>query len=143
VIVFNTAARHVVLNPRDSVMTNTQKLASMLGGGTAISSGFDLLNQENASGNTVVVVSDNQSWVDTAKGATATMKAWELFRQRNSQAGMVCIDLQPYATVQATPRADILHVSGFSDSVFDLLSSFAAGQMGSGFWESEVERITL
>jgi 60 kDa SS-A/Ro ribonucleoprotein len=143
VIVFNTAARHVVLNPRDSVVSNTQKLAGMLGGGTAISSGFDLLNQENASGVTVIVVSDNQSWVDTGKGATATMKAWEQFRQRNSQARMACIDLQPYATVQAAPRADILHVGGFSDAVFDLLANFAAGQMGSGFWESEVERITL
>ncbi|MDD5470321.1 MAG: hypothetical protein PHP05_00175 [Sideroxydans sp.] len=143
VVVFNTIARHVALNPRDSVVSNTQKLASMLGGGTAISSGFDLLNQEGAAGDTVIVVSDNESWADTSKGATATMRAWELFRLRNPKARMVCIDLQPYATVQAAPRADILHVGGFSDAVFDLLASFAAGQMGSGFWESEVEQITL
>lgn len=143
VIVFNTVARLVALNPRDSVVGNTQKLCALLGGGTAISSGFDLLNQEGAVGDTVIVVSDNQSWADTSKGATATMKAWELFRQRNPQARMVCMDLQPYGSVQATPRADILHVGGFSDAVFDLLASFAAGQMASGFWESAVERITL
>lgn len=143
VIVFNTAARLVALNPRDSVLTNTQKLGALLGGGTAISSGFDLLNQERAAGDTLIVVSDNQSWADTSQGATATMKAWELFRQRNPKARMVCIDLQPYASVQAAPRADILHVGGFSDAVFDLLASFASGQMASRFWESEVERITL
>lgn len=143
VVVFNTVAHHVALNPRDSVVSNTQRLASMLGGGTAISSGFDLLNQDGASGDTVVVVSDNQSWHDTSTGATATMKAWELFQRRNPKARMVCIDLQPYATVQSAPRADILHVGGFSDAVFDVLASFVAGQMGSGFWESEVEQITL
>lgn len=143
VIVFNTMARLVALNPRDSVMGNTQKLCALLGGGTAISSGFDLLNQEGAVGDTVIVVSDNQSWTDTSKGATATMKAWEVFRRRNPQARMVCIDLQPYGSVQAAPRADILHVGGFSDAVFDLLASFAAGQMASGFWEHAVERITL
>ena len=53
------------------------------------------------------------------------------------------MDLQPYGSVQATPRADILHVGGFSDAVFDLLASFAAGQMASGLWEGTVERITL
>ena len=143
VIAFNTTASHVKLNPRDSVVSNTQKLSSMLGGGTAICSGLDLLNRENATGDTVIVVSDNQSWADTRKGATATMHGWELFRRRNPNARMVCIDLQPYPSVQTTPRADILHVGGFSDAVFDLLSSFAAGQMGSGFWESEVEQITL
>ncbi len=142
-IVFNTVASHVVLNPRDSVVGNTQKLSAMLGGGTAISSGFELLNLEGATGDTVIVVSDNQSWADTSEGATATMRAWELFRQRNPKARMVCIDLQPYATVQAAPRADILYVGGFSDAVFDVLASFSAGQMGSGFWESEVEQITL
>lgn len=143
VIVFNTVARLVALNPRDSVVSNTQKLCALLGGGTAISSGFDLLNQEGAVGDTVIVVSDNQSWADTSKGATATMKAWELFRQCNPQARMVCMDLQPYGSVQAAPRADILHVGGFSDAVFDLLASFAAGQMASGLWEGAVERITL
>lgn len=143
VIVFNTIARLVALNPRDGVMRNTQKLSALLGGGTAISSGFDLLNQEGAVGDTVIVVSDNQSWADTRQGATATMKAWELFRQRNPQARMVCMDLQPCGSVQAAPRADILHVGGFSDAVFDLLASFAAGQMASGFWEHAVERITL
>ncbi len=143
VIVFNTVARLVALNPRDSVVGNTQKLCALLGGGTAISSGFDLLNQEGAVGDTVIVVSDNQSWADTSKGATATMKAWGLFRQRNPQARMVCIDLQPYGSVQAAPRADILHVGGFSDAVFDLLASFAAGQMASGLWKGAVERIRL
>lgn len=141
-VLFNTAARQVRLNPRDSVMTNAKTLAGMLGGGTAISSGFDLLNREQADGDTVIVVSDNQSWADTRGGATATMRSWQALRQRNPQARMVCIDLQPYGSVQAASRADILHVGGFSDAVFDLLASFAKGKSVLEYWERDVESIT-
>jgi 60 kDa SS-A/Ro ribonucleoprotein len=143
VVAFSTDARQVVLNPRDSVVSNTEKMATLLGGGTAISSAFELLNREQAAGHTVILVSDNQSWADTTSGATATMKAWEAFRVRNPQARLACIDLQPYGSVQAAPREDVLHVGGFSDAVFDLLASFAAGQMGSEFWEKEIEATAL
>jgi 60 kDa SS-A/Ro ribonucleoprotein len=143
VVAFSTDARQVVLNPRDSVVSNTEKMATLLGGGTAISSAFELLNREQAAGDTVILVSDNQSWADTTSGATATMKAWEAFRVRNPQARLACIDLQPYGSVQAAPREDVLHVGGFSDAVFDLLASFAAGQMGSEFWEKEIEATAL
>ena len=143
VIAFDTEAIRLDLNPRDSLVTNTGKIAAKLGGGTAISSAFALLNREKAKGDTVILVSDNQSWVDTCQGATATMQGWEAFRQRNPKARLACMDLQPYGTVQTVPRADILHVGGFADSVFDLLASFAAGQMGSGFWVKEIEEVML
>ena len=143
VVAFNTEAHQVELNPRDSVVSNTGKMATLLGGGTAISSALELLNREHAAGDTLILVSDNQSWGDTTHGATATMKAWETFRGRNPQARLACIDLQPYGTVQVAPRSNVLHVGGFSDAVFDLLASFAAGQMESGFWEKEIEAISL
>jgi 60 kDa SS-A/Ro ribonucleoprotein len=54
------------LNPRDSVMTNAQKLAAVGGGGTSCSAPLALLNRRKAEGDLVVYVSDNQSWVDAA-----------------------------------------------------------------------------
>ena len=38
---------------------------------------------------------------------------------------LVCIDLQPYQTVQACERADIMNIGGFSDSVY-VISAFLA-----------------
>ncbi|THF61661.1 TROVE domain-containing protein [Pseudothauera rhizosphaerae] len=143
VIAFDTAARMLDLNPRDSVATNTGRTAAQLGGGTAVSSAFALLNREAAQGDTVILVSDNQSWADTGRGPTETMRQWEAFRQRNRDARLACIDLQPYGTVQAAPRDDVLHVGGFSDAVFDLLASFAAGQMGADFWIKEIDEVKL
>ena len=143
VITFDTEARALELNPRDSLVTNTGKIAGLVGGGTAVSSALALLNSTASACDTVVLVSDNQSWVDTATGATAAMREWEVLRQRNRTARLACIDLQPYGTVQVAPREDVLHVGGFSDAVFDLLASFASGQMGSGQWMREIEEVKL
>jgi len=45
---------------------------------------------------------------------------------KDAAPNLVNIDLQPYQTVQACERADILNIGGFSDSVFNLISAFLA-----------------
>ena len=57
------------------------------------------MNARKAQGDLVVFVSDNESWAD-AKGSrgTGTMREWSVFKQRNPQARLVCLDIQPYAT---------------------------------------------
>ncbi len=37
---------------------------------------------------------------------------------------LVCIDIQPYGSSQAPERDDILNIGGFSDAVFNVVSSF-------------------
>jgi 60 kDa SS-A/Ro ribonucleoprotein len=77
----------------------------------------------------VVIVSDNQSWVDARRGgATQTMHEWDHLTRRNRGAKLICIDLQPYGTTQASGRPDILNVGGFSDAVFDTIVRFARGE---------------
>jgi 60 kDa SS-A/Ro ribonucleoprotein len=117
------------LDPRARVALNAAKLASIGGGGTNVSAPLAMLNTHRAKVDLVVIVSDNQSWVDAARvGATATMREWETLKNRCPRAKLVCIDLQPYGTTQATSRKDILNVGGFSDAVFETLSTFASGE---------------
>ncbi|MGE0131316.1 MAG: RNA-binding protein [Blastocatellales bacterium] len=149
VIPFESRALEVNLNPRDSVMTNAEKLASLPAGGTNCSAPLALLNSRKAQGDLVIYVSDNESWIDAPHygrfggGATQTMKQWAEFKQRNPQARMVCIDIQPYGTTQAQERADILNVGGFSDQVFELIAEFAAGRLNDDHWVGVIESITL
>jgi 60 kDa SS-A/Ro ribonucleoprotein len=132
------------LNPRDSVMTNAQKLASVGGGGTNCSAPLRLLNERKAVGDLVLYVSDNQSWVDAGAGrGTATMREWAAFKRRNPRAKMVCVDVQPYSTVQASGSPDVLNVGGFSDQVFDVVANFAAGRLDADHWVGVVERVAL
>src|SRR5205085_8598116 len=132
------------LNPRDSVMTNAQKLAAVGGGGTNCSAPLRFLNECEAEGDLVLYVSDNESWVDAGAGrGTATMREWAAFKRRNPRAKMVCVDVQPYKTVQAAGSADVLNVGGFSDQVFEIVADFAAGRTGADHWVGVVEQVVL
>ncbi len=144
VIPFASDVVDLRLSARDSVMTNADRLASVVGGGTAVSAPLEWLNERRATGNLVVIVSDNESWIDSGSlRSTSTMREWETFRRRNPLAKLVMIDLQPSATTQVVEREDILNVGGFSDHVFDLLADFAAGRLGSDHWVGAIEAIAL
>nr|WP_298146984.1 TROVE domain-containing protein [uncultured Pseudomonas sp.] len=144
VLPFENKVVKVELNPRDSVMSNAQKLAAIGGGGTSCSAPLKQLADAKAKVDTLILVSDNESWIDARRhGATETLRQWERIKQLNPQARLICIDLQPYGTTQAADRADILNVGGFSDAVFDVLAQFASGTFGAGHWVDAIEQMEV
>jgi 60 kDa SS-A/Ro ribonucleoprotein len=144
VLPFEADVVDLEINPRDSVMTNATKLAAIGGGGTSTSAPLRRLNERSAMGDLVILVSDNESWVDDRAGrGTETLAQWSLYKERNPAARLVCLDLQPNTTTQAPEREDILNVGGFSDHVFEVIAEFAAGRLGSDHWLEIVERVAL
>ena len=144
VLPFENKVRTVSLNPRDSIMTNAEKLAAIGGGGTNCSAPLAWLNKQKEKADLVVFVSDNQSWVDNRQhGATEMMRQWEAFKQKNRTAKLVCLDLQPYGTTQAVEREDILNIGGFSDTVFTIIDRFSGGRLGAEHWVKEIEAVEL
>jgi len=144
VMPFDERVVSLYLPRRDSVLTNADRLAAVGGGGTCVSAPLALLNARRAIGNLVMIVSDNESWVDaSASRGTATMCEWEVFRKRNPQARLVLIDLQPYSTTQASERPDILNVGGFSDQVFSILDDFTAGRLDGNHWVGQIEAVPI
>ena len=144
VLPFECDVVKVDVNPRDSVLTNAAKLASIGGGGTNCSAPLALLNRRKANADLVVFVSDNESWVDARGGrGTATMREWNVFKQRNPAARLVCIDVQPYGTVQTVECEDILNVGGFSDQVFDVICEFARGALNADHWIGLIDSVAL
>lgn len=115
-----------------TTMDLARMLAAFGGGGTNCALPLEYWNQEKTAGDLVIYVSDNQSWVDSDNRynqSTGVMAAWEVFKARNPQARMVCIDLTPDTSTQAPNRADILNCGGMSDQVFDVLALFASGKL--------------
>ncbi len=146
VLPFETDVADIKLNPRDSVMTNAEKLAKIGGGGTNCSAPLAKLNRARAAGDFVIYISDNESWIDTNRGwnsGTETMNQWNEFAARNKQAKLVCIDIQPYDHTQAKERADILNVGGFSDNVFKIVSEFSKGTLNAEHWVGEIEKVEV
>lgn len=142
VIPFNSEAVEVDVNPRDSVVTTAARLAALPRGGTNCSAPLALLNRRRETGDLVVYVSDNQSWVDTsiARGPTATLREWAAFKQRSPHARLVAIDLQPSGSTQARESADVLNIGGFSDRVFDVVAKFADGSLTPDHWVGVIEQ---
>lgn len=132
------------LNERDSVLTNAAKLAAVGGGGTKCSAPLARLNSQKAKGDLVVFVSDNQSWMDSRPlVGTETMHEWNVFKERNPKARLVCIDIRPAGTTQAAEREDILNIGGFSDQVFEVIGEFASGRLNAGHWVNLIENVQL
>jgi 60 kDa SS-A/Ro ribonucleoprotein len=145
VLPFEHEVVRVRIEPRDTVMTNAARLAAIGGGGTSCSAPIQQLVKERAKVDLVVIVSDNESWVDAKAGGRGTelMRSWGELKRQNPKAKLVCIDIQPYVTTQAANRADILNVGGFSDEVFGVIAAFAQGQLGPHYWAGKIEKIVL
>ena len=141
---FSSTGQKVTLNPRDTVLTNCQKLAQA-GGGTNISAPLAALNAQKAKGSAVIYVSDNESWLDRGYGwGTGLMTEWETFQRRNPNAKLICIDLLARANSQVKERKNILQVGGFSDQVFDVVASFVEhGSDSQNHWVDEIERVSI
>ncbi len=144
VLPFESQVVSVRLNPRDTVMTNAERLAKVGGGGTNCSAPIKLMNECGAQGDLVMLVSDNQSWVDQRNcRGTELLNQWQIFVLRNPNARLVCLDVQPNRTTQALDREDILNIGGFSDHVFTLIEEFAGDRLGTQHWVEVIERIAL
>lgn len=137
VIIYDSEARYINLNGRDSIVTNTQKL-TINGGGTNCSKVLNLVNSLNKNYDNVIIISDNMSWLDFYHGlsqmggytlqrhppGTGLGHEWNEFKKRNKKAKMLLVDLQPDTNTQAGTSKDVMNIGGFSDSVFDLMSRF-------------------
>ncbi|MGB7327631.1 MAG: TROVE domain-containing protein, partial [Rubripirellula sp.] len=143
VIPFDTQAYKVKVDPSDSILSLSARLSKYGGGGTDCSLPFVEANtrysKQRFAG--IVLVSDNESWITSGRphynrysgygqdGSTGVMTQWEKFKKTQHGLGvadpkLVCIDIQPYGTSQAPERDDILNIGGFSDAVFNVVSSF-------------------
>lgn len=133
--------------PRNTIMTEAERLAKFGGGGTALVIGLKAIYQCPHKVDNVIIVSDNESWADGSwywgwhTDGTTCMHAWEAIRSKNPGAKLVCIDIVAGRTHQFDKHPEMLHVAGWNDSVFKVMASFLNGDTDS--WLSLVESIDL
>ncbi len=138
--------RELFTGKERSVFDLAQQLAAMCGGGTDCSKPLRKLNDESAGVDLVIYFSDNESWADqlpNRRSYTGMMQQWAVLKQRNPQARLVCVDVQPYVTAQMPERGDVMNIGGFGDDVFRLIDLFAKGELHAEHWVNEIENIQL
>jgi 60 kDa SS-A/Ro ribonucleoprotein len=112
-----------------------------------------LLNEKKASGDWVFMVSDNESWVDslglnrfdfTASDQKTKMQLeWDIYKQRNPAAKLVCLDIQPHATSQIQDRTDVLNIGGMNDQCFEIVGTFLRGELLADHWLGAIGQVSL
>ncbi|WP_149495404.1 TROVE domain-containing protein [Roseiconus lacunae] len=155
VIPFDTQAYTANIDPSDSILSLSARLSKYGGGGTDVSLPLVEANKRYAKRTFagIVLVSDNESWINSGRvygygrgGSTGVMTEWEKFKKTQAAAGiadpkLVCIDIAPYGNTQAPDRQDILNIGGFSDAVFNVVSSFL--ESDTNRFVREVEAVEL
>jgi len=149
VIEFNNEARMVRdLEPRDTTFSIAKRLARP-SGGTNCSSAMRLAISEHIKADTVIFLSDNQSWEDfhnrgvrvVWRIGTGLAEEWKNYKSKvNKNAKIVLIDLHPYSTTQMPTANDVLNVGGFNDSVMDVISNFVSLKKN---WVETIENVQL
>lgn len=133
------------IDPNASIVSISQQLRELPSGGTNCSVVLKELNRQRASADTVIYFSDNESWID-ADGtgmSTGTLREWRRFKARNPNAKLICIDIQPYTTVQAPVADDVTHVGGFSDQVFDVLREVTFGDNTPDIFVDRIRKVAV
>jgi len=143
---FNDGVGVANLNKNRTIIENTASLAAMLSGGTNTGNALAHLNRILDRSPIVLIISDNQSWItklnfDRFHSATPALVEWEKYRKRVKGAKLICLDLQPEASAQVPERTDVLHIGGWSESVFEIIRDFIDG--GTASFVEEIEKIEL
>ena len=137
------------LNPRDSIMTNTMRLAAFKGGGTALGAALEWLNTTKNKVDSVIFVSDNESWADTNRYyyktnvATQIESEWKKIKSRNKNAKLVCIDLSPKDNAQIKEKPGVLNIGGFSDNIFKIIGDFFEEKMSREYFVKTIENVEI
>lgn len=136
-----------MLNARDSIMTNADRLRKLGGGGTDLGAALRFIETSKKPAELIIMVSDNESWF-TPGGArryyqgTSVQESWQRIRSRNPEAKMVCIDITANETSQALDGYGVMNIGGFSDQIWTTIQRFVSGD-GPETWVDEIKAVSL
>jgi len=134
------------VNNRNNVFQNASIISQALSGGTNCSKPIQYLSELKKKIDIVIMISDNESWMDARQlnryKQTALMQSWDRIKNRNPNAKLICWDIVPNQTTQAYSRSDILNIGGFSDNVFDIIKMFLDGELNQN-WTKVIDTIQI
>lgn len=112
-IIFDTSARYVNVNPLDSTLTIANSLR-FNGGGTDFRCIFNTMNRKY---DRIILLSDMQGWVGN-HAPSAEFNAYK--KSTGADPKVYSFDLQGYGSMQF-PERNIFCIAGFSDKIFETM----------------------
>lgn len=155
VVCFGQQIGEARLDPAVPALKLAEEMGCMNLGGTDCSLPFRWLNENKVDADLVLLVSDDQSWIDDRAlpssyasncvpgSPVLAQQGWNEYRSKHPDARLVCLNLQPYTTTQLVPSKNTLCVGGWSDSVFEVINRFVGGDFKADAFVEEIERVEL
>jgi 60 kDa SS-A/Ro ribonucleoprotein len=152
VLPFEGSVVNLKVSPNDSLVETTRKLASIGGGSTNCAAPIQLLNKSEAKVDVLIFISDYEAnaafsmepdpFSRVLPRSTLMSQEWATLKSKNPGAKLVCIDVTPHGTLQVEDNPDVLHIGGFSDSVFQTMERFVS-KGDKVKWVDLIEQIKL
>lgn len=143
ILQFDTSTRELNLNLSETISGYIEQVA-VIGGGTDCSSPIKKVAKAGFPVDTFLMLSDNMSWAgdDGRYGATGAAEAWNKIVENNPHARFIGMDLATSGTTQVPSMENVLHIGGFTGSVFDVIGAFVNSRDPNAF-VSAIDEISL
>ncbi len=121
----------VVNTPNDNILMSTEELRKIEGQVGFSTNGYkviDYLSEKNLSVDKVMFFTDLQMWDSTARNAKIR-SSWEKYKKMFPKSKLYLFDLAGYGmSPLKLAQPDVYLIAGWSDKVFDILSSVDSGK---------------
>lgn len=140
-ILFAGTARKVRLKKIDSLATMANHLVEgATHGGTNLSNAFHLMNKEDMDADRIIILTDEQSWVDYRYGGRGGSSAYNDYAKKLGKRPLVYSwDLSGYGDMQF-PEQSVCALAGFSEKAFDVIKLLETDKQA---LVHEIEKIKL
>lgn len=117
---FNGSGRTPVVDLADRIIKDAD------GGGTDTSLVFQYASQFNKKYDRIVIISDNQSWVDSFWNGRGTQQSYNEYKKTGTDPFIYAIDIEGYGT-KDIEGGKIFHLCGWSDRLLDFIGQAEKG----------------
>lgn len=141
------AVTPLALTPDMGIPLIAKRLAAVGGTASRCTVPLDWLRAQKKPVDLVVIVTANALWGSwygrEQPGAEAA--AWQRIKAHNPQARLVCLQIRPDiprdTAITLPDGPDVLHLSGFSDAMFDRIGDFLDGRSAEDYWERVIAAV--
>ena len=142
VVIFNSSAKTLSLNARDSLVTIASQITGYVGGGTNMGAAFKELSK---SYDRVIILSDMQTWMANYSSysfcsAQSTKDLFNSYAKRyNKDVRLYSFDLAGNGTLQF-PERNVFTIAGLSEHTFEIMGKMEEDKQ---YMIHEIESIEL
>lgn len=128
VVMFSDKLMTITINDNAPVINLAKDIErSIPGGGTNTSLVFKYVEQEKKAYNRIIIISDDESWQDSAWGGHGTNTSLTNYKKVTGEDPYIfCLDVAGYGTKDIN-APKVKHIAGWSDKIFDFINAYEKG----------------